>query len=680
MQINDEKEKKLKDKKFINKRTTICIIIVAVIFLAFVIRLFNWQIINGEHYSELALSSATYSVKTDATRGEILDAQGNGLAVNITSYEIVFDKLYVDASSLNSTITELISLMEQGQEEWVDVLPIKVSNGAYAYTDDKEEIKTLRSADYLDLDDTATAQDCINLLCDRYDVAGVEDKQEVRNLLSVYYNMEKQGYSNSVPYVFAEDIGKNMVAIISENTQNISGIEIETSLTRYYPEGDLAPHILGALGSITKEEYEEKTEAGFDYGYNDKIGKFGLEYSYEDQLKGMAGEKMVEKNSQGSVTEVVKTVDAKPGNTLYLTINSELQKVANTALEREVKAARANGQKSGQNGADCETGAVVMLDVDDFSVLAVASYPTYDLNKYSLYGEYYISLANDENSPMYNRAFSGAFAPGSVYKPCIAAAGLQEGIIRYNTEITCIRYYNFFASNPVACMSTHGAIDLETAIAKSCNYYFSEVGRLLGIDTAYLYAEKFGLGVKTGIEVNESTGILAGRDSTNWTEGNTIQAAIGQSDNAFTPVQLATYVATIANDGVRLQTHLVDKITNYQRTKTLYEYDSENPKVMDTAGVSQQNMEYVQKSMLAVTQSTGGTAYSVFGEYPVKVAAKTGTAENAGSDHTVFICYAPFDDPEVAVAVILEHGSYGRYSMGVAKSLLDTYFNIKTNN
>jgi penicillin-binding protein 2 len=277
---------------------------------------------------------------------------------------------------------------------------------------------------------------------------------------------------------------------------------------------------------------------------------------------------------------------------------------------------------------------------------------------------------------MYNRAFVGSFAPGSVFKPCVAAAALEEGVINTGTHITCTKYYNYYPSNPVACMGTHGSIDLDEAITHSCNYFFAETGRLLGINTMYLYAEKFGLGEKTGLEVGESSGFLAGRDSTTWQDGNTVQAAIGQSDNAFTPVQLATYAATIANNGTRLKTHIVKEIKDYERTKTVYKYNSKKPEVMSTSGVSGENLRAVQRAMLDVTTSTGGTAYSVFGNYKVKVAAKTGTAENAGSDHTVFICYAPYDKPKVAVAVVLEHGAYGRYSMGVAKALLDKYFSI----
>lgn len=674
--LNDEKEKKLQEKKFIERRTVICLCIVSVFFLAYVARLFSWQIIEGDYYKEIAEKSTAYSVTTDATRGEILDCNGKGLAVNKSCYRVKIDKLFLDKTTEKETILQIIAFMDKAQEEWIDILPIKISKGNFVFiTDEQDEIKTLKSEQYLNLKNKDNADNCMRLLTQRYNLEEIKNKQNLRDLASVYYNMEKQRFSNTTPYIFAEDISTKAVAIISENTQNITGVEIETYLERHNPDGDLAPHILGALGSITQTEYEEKTAEGKDYGFDDKIGKFGLEYSFEDRLKGTGGEKIVQKNAQGSITDVVQKINAKPGETLYLTIDSNLQKVANEALKTQITAARFNGKNLADgNGEDCQTGAVVMLDVKDFSVLAASSYPTYDLNRYSEYGKYYVSLATDKNSPMYNRAFVGSFAPGSVFKPCVAAAALEEGIIKENTKIKCTKFYNFYPTNPVACMGYHGSISLNTAVSKSCNYYFADAGRLLGIDTMYLYAERFGLGEKTGLEIAEGKGFLAGRDSTKWLDGNTVQAAIGQSDNAFTPVQLATYTATIANGGTRLRTHIVKEIRNYQRTKVVYEYDRENPEIIDTAGVSRDNLKKVQQAMRKVVSDDGGTANPYFGKYPIKIAAKTGTAENSGSDHTVFICYAPYDDPEVAIAVVLEHGAYGKYSMNVAKSLLDAYF------
>ncbi len=677
----EEKENKLREKRFLQRRTTICVIIIAVVFFGFAVKLFKWQIIDGPQYRKLAATSTAYTVSTDATRGEILDCNGVGLAVNRTGYRIAIDKLFMKPEKLNSTILLLIGLMEIKDEKWINVLPIKLSSdGKYKFKDSMaDEIKTLKSPDYLDLKSGDSADKCIKMLTERYELEDIKDKTDLLNLISVHYNMELNAYSNTTPYIFAKNISSEMVAIISENMQGVSGVEIQTFLTRNSPVGSLAPHIIGALGSISQKEYEEKTKEGKDYGFNDSIGKFGVESAFEDELRGVGGERLVQKDADGNVTKVASSVDAQPGHTVYLTIDSKLQKVANDSLEKQIKAAKLNGEtealsKGAGCGEDCETGAAVMLDVRDFSVLAAASYPSYNLNKYSNYDDYYISLVEDKTTPLYDRAFNGSFAPGSVFKPCVACAALQEGIINSGTTFECTKKYTFYPTNPVACMGYHSYINLNSAITQSCNCYFAETGRLLGIDTMYLYAEKFGLGEKTGLEVDESTGILAGRDSTTWQEGNTVQAAIGQSDNAFTPVQLAAYAATIANDGTRLKTHIVKEIRNYERKKTLYKYNTKKPEKLNTIGVSKDNLDIVQDAMRNVVASPSGTANYILGNYKIPVAAKTGTAENAGSDHTVFICYAPFDKPKVAIGVVIEHGKYGKYSMNVAKALLDAYF------
>ena len=564
-------------------------------------------------------------------------------------------------------------------DKWEDTLPIELSGNTLSYKKGAEdEIATLLSEDYLNLDENTTAQDCFTKLLERYKIDEKLTLTEQRNLVSVHYNMELTGYSSSNPYVFAKDIKRSTVSAVSENTQGVSGIDVQTYLVRKAQDSDLAPHILGALGSITEEEYEKLKDGNKTYSLTDSVGKFGIELAFENQLKGEGGMKIIKRNSDGTIVDTIETIDSKPGNTVYLTLDKKLQETAVKSLAENVKAAKVQGVATKESyggsgwGEDCETGAVAMLSVRDFSVLAAASYPTYDLNKYSQYGDYYVKLSENKNSPMYNRISVGSFACGSVYKPCVACAALEEKTITKDTEIFCKQEYDYYPSNVVHCMHYHGDENVTGAIAQSCNYFFAETGRRLGIETMYLYSEKFGLGEYTGIEIEESKGTLAGRDSTSWMPGNTVQAAIGQSDNAFTPLQLATYAATLANDGTRLKTHVVSKVTDYERTKTIEDYSKAT--VVDTCGISKKNLDIVQKAMLEVTQDEDGTAYSMFGDYKVKVAAKTGTAENAGSDHTTFICYAPFDKPEVAVAVVIEHGAKGRYSMQVAKDLLDVYF------
>lgn len=679
MDFIKRRKKRESKNKYPKTTITVCIIITLAFFVLFTARLVDWQIVHGSEYRELAKRSTSYTVQTDATRGEILDKNGDGIVVNTTHYKIVIDKLYANEETLDTNLLALINLMNLTGDKWEDTLPIEFSGNTLSYKKGAEdEIATLLSEDYLNLDENTTAQDCFKKLLERYKIDENLSLNEQRNLVSVHYNMELTGYSSSNPYVFAKDIKRSTVSAVSENTQGVSGIDVQTYLVRKAQDSDLAPHILGALGSIAEEEYEKLKDGNKTYSLTDSVGKFGIELAFESQLKGEGGMKIIKRNSDGTIVDTIETIDSKPGNTVYLTLDKKLQETAVKSLAENVKAAKAQGVATKQSyggsgwGEDCETGAVVMLSVKDFSVLAAASYPTYDLNKYSQYGDYYVKLSENKNSPMYNRISVGSFACGSVYKPCVACAALEEKTITKDTEIFCKQEYDYYPSNVVHCMHYHSDLNVTGAIAKSCNYFFAETGRRLGIETMYLYSEKFGLGEYTGIEIEESKGTLAGRDSTNWMPGNTVQAAIGQSDNAFTPLQLAAYAATLANDGTRLKTHVVSKVTDYERTKTIEDYS--NPTVVDTCGISKENLDIVQKAMLEVTQNEDGTAYSMFGDYKVKVAAKTGTAENAGSDHTTFICYAPFDKPEVAVAVVIEHGAKGRYSMQVAKDLLDGYF------
>lgn len=658
---------------------TVCIIISLVCMAIFIVRLADWQLVNGSRYKLISAKSTNYSVQTDAVRGEILDRSGEGLVVNNTRYKIVIDKLYADEAKLSNTTLKLTTTLEKTGDKWIDILPVKYENG-YAFKESREnEINKLKELCGLKQD--ASAAQCVAALKKRYEIPDGYTEEQLRKVLSVRYNMEQSGYSNDNPYTFADDISRSAMNAVSENTQGINGVEVQTYLVRSAQDASLAPHILGALGAVSQEEYDELSKSGKEYQLTDSVGKFGIEQAFEEELKGVGGTKIIRKNADGSIIDTVETIDSKPGNSIFLTLDKRLQEVAVKSLEKNIKDAKAYGElemeNKGQNlqGEDCESGAVVMLSVKDFSVLAAASYPTYDLNKYSEYGDYYIKLSKDKNSPMFNRAFTGTFAWGSVFKPCVALAALEEKVIKPSTTIYCTEKYDYYPTNVVKCMHKHEDEDLKGAITESCNYYFAETGRKLGIENMYLYAEKLGFGEYTGVEIDEARGTLAGRDSTTWEAGNTVSAAIGQSDNAFTPVQLATYAATIANNGTRLKTHLVSKITDYERKKTIESFDKAEK--VDTSGVSKENMKTVQDAMLSVTQSEKGTAYSVFGDYKVKVAAKTGTAENSGSDHTTFICYAPYENPEVAVSVVIEHGVKGSYSMQVARDLLDEYFKNK---
>ena len=674
--------KKEEKKDSAKLRSLICVALLVVIFVCFAFRLFDWQIVHGEEYKELSDASTAHTVQSDSTRGEILDVDGNPLAVNETAYNIVLNKVYAsEDSELNLIIINLLNTLNECDENYIDELPISWQDGGFVFDEGSEgDVEYIESPVMLN-QEGLSADEIVQKLAERYHAENISDPFTKRSVVSVRYNMEKKGFSYEQVYVVASDVSSDTIAVVSERNQTVPAVEIRTVNERVIKSGELIPHILGVVGKLDEEEYESHKDKG--YGLDDQIGKVGVEAAMEDYLRGKAGEKTIISDADGKVIGEEETVKSKPGDTVYLTINSRIQEVAAYTIAkniqeaqrlglRDVKNARAsNAKQQSKLGEDCEAGAAVLLDVRDNSVICAASYPNYDISRFydPEYSEY---LFSDDNVPMFNRAFEGSFAPGSTFKPCVATAALQENIISDTTTIHCNGVYDYYKDDVVHCLGHHGDQQLESAMAHSCNCYFAEVGRRVGITTMYMYAEKLGLGSKTGLEVNESTGVLAGRDSTTWFEGNTVQAAIGQSDNAFTPVQLATYASTIANDGVRYRTHLVRKVVNYERDETVLYNDPEKPEVVAQTGVSQYNIDLVKEAMHAVSQTA--TMREMAGGFPISMGCKTGTAENAGSDHNVFICFAPYEDPEVALCVLFEHGGRGYLPQQAACDILEAYF------
>ncbi|MVB12248.1 Penicillin binding protein transpeptidase domain protein [Caprobacter fermentans] len=664
-------------------------LLIFAVLLAYALRLFNWQIVNGATFLEKADKSSSYRVDMDTTRGEILDSAGNGLAVNRTGYAIVFDKAYLTKETENPTILTLIRLLGSKGEKWADELPIAVnSKGEYEFISGRDkDIATLKSKDFLHVESYATAAQCMQHLIDQYDCGGYSAK-DTRDIVSVRYNMTKSGFSVSTPYVFAQDVSKETVQVISENSMRLPGVQAKLTTKREYPDGTLMPQILGTIGSISAEEW--KTLQDKDYEYNDRIGKSGIEQAFESALRGKSGEKVVEMTGQGNVASETVTSSPQPGETVYLTIDSRLQKVLNASLAQNIKATREYGKKlcaenykgsSSGHGEDCVAGGAVILRVSDFAVLAASTFPTYDENEYLTDTNYYSQLLKDKNLPLINRAFNGIFTPGSVVKPYVALTALQEKSITTSTRILGNSVYTRFSDVglPLGSIGNYGMITANYAIEKSSNSFFYEVGYRTGISALNLYAPRFGLGVKTGIELSESAGVLAGpaeksASGGSWWDADTVEAAVGQSDNQFTPLQLATYAATIANNGTRLKSHVVDKITNYARSQVI---SQTKPQTVENIGVDQSYIDYVKAAMRSVAAE--GTASSMFRNYGVPLAAKTGTAVlTPHSDNVTFIGFAPYDNPQIAVAVVLEHGATSKYSLTVAKDAFDAYFYGKT--
>lgn len=665
-------------------RYTVCILLLAAIFLRYEIRLFEWQVIKGDEFEEQALSDRTDAIELDGVRGQILDTNGEVLAGNRISYNIVFNRLNEVYSERNATIIKVIDLMEERGEEWRDRLPIVIdSDGDYQFSEDSDsEIESMR--ELLNLADYTTADECMAELASEFGCEGYS-REDARNVASVRYSMVRDGYSRTTPYVFAEDVSLELVGIISQRADDWKGVEPKESVARYYGEdGSLTAHIIGHVGSRSEEEYQQSKKDGTAYDYEtnlsgykwaDVTGRGGFEEAFETELRGKRGLETIYVDDAGEVTSTAVTVQPEEGNTVYTTIDSDLQRVANLSLKKNIE-----GNTTAKN---CTSGAVVVLDVSDFGVLVNSSYPTYDMNLYTTDNKYINEKQNDKGLPLLNRALGGIYVPGSVFKPLVALTALQERVISAGTTYVCPGYFEY-EDMTLKCLCGGGTHNVYSAIADSCNTFFCNVGLDTRIQRIDAYAEFFGLGEKTGVELSEEVGIMANPqehyESTGeqWLDGLTAQTAIGQSDNMFTPMQLAAYCATIANGGVRLQTHFLDKITDYSGEEILQEYE---PVELYDAGLTSDVLNAVKAGMIGT--ATYGTASTVFADYPVSVACKTGTAETSDSENGTeanlsFICYAPADNPEIAVAVMLEYGNKGRYAQNVAKDILDQYFGYYT--
>lgn len=675
-------------------RYAFCILLVAAFFLLYEVRLFQWQVVHGDEFVEQARSDRTDVVELEAARGEILDRNGKVLAGNRTTYEVIYDALEMDYAARNSTILQVIDLLEERGETWRDPLPIALSDDeedgeTYRFLPGREgDVETLKST--LNLAEYATADQCMADLAETFNCQGFSS-EDARTVASVRYAMVRDGFSRTNPYVIARDVSVETVAVISQRSDRWLGVQGRVAVTRYYGEdGALAPHVLGLVGDISREELDQAEEDGTAYDYenyenisgyklNDTIGKWGLESVFESELRGQRGEKTLTTDETGQVSSAAVTTAPQEGHTVVTTLDSDLQRVANLSLKKNIE-----GNTDAKN---CRSGAAVVLDVRDFGVLACASYPTYDL---STFYEDYERLAEDPREPQFNRALAGIYVPGSIFKPMVALAALQEGVIGAGTSYYCdpekgFEYGEGEGALRQGCLCGGGVRDVYTGLAYSCNTYFANVGLDLGIRRMDAYAEYFGLGEKTGLELYEDSGIMTSRQEyldrfgVEMPEGVTAQAAIGQADDMFTPMQLAAYCATIGNNGKRLATHFLREITDYSGEEVLETYQARE---LFDAELSADVVAVVKQGMMG--SATYGTAKDVFADYPVSIACKTGTAETSSNSVTgtepniSFICLAPAENPQIAVAVMLEYGNKGSWAKNVAKDILDQYFGYVT--
>ncbi len=653
------------------KREAVITAIVAVVFAVFLVNLFRIQIFQAEGLKNSAVTSVT--VKVDAARGEIFDCNGNPLVTNKQVNTIVFHYQTFppgkDAEGRNTVIAGLISLFSRYNLEWKDNLPIQVTaSGKLAFSKDKDaEIEYLKSSAFLNLNYYADVNDCFNALVERYSLQNYSKKQ-ARDIASVYYSMRKDGFNTGTPYVFATDVSNEVVAVIKENSSTYIGVDVQVKSEREYLDGSVAPHIIGFVGSISPEEYETKKNEG--YSLNDVIGKSGIEYTMEKYLRGEPGEKTIYVDENGNTTEVY-TKQPVAGDNIVLTIDTKLQKTANEALSSLIETMQ-------KTNKDAKAGAVVVMNTKNNDVLACANYPSFDL---STYNDDVKLLMADPDKPLWNRALRSIYTPGSTIKPAVAMAGLEEGVINAQSLVFCSGTYKHYEDYQPKCSTgVHHNQDVIHALYHSCNIFFYETSRLLGIDKLNDYYTMFGLGQKTGIELTENEGTVDSpqlRTSKGelWTPGLTVQAGIGHGDNQFTPIQLCSYVSTIANKGVRYKAHVIKSIMNSDYSRTISKREAQ---VLSKADFKEENWALVYKGMYLV----GTESYADFSKVPATVAAKTGTTsifkkvngKEVEINNGLTITFAPYDDPEIAVAVIIEGAKSGGSTAPVASSIMQQYF------
>jgi penicillin-binding protein 2 len=637
--------------------------------LLFAVVLYDAQILHGGENRAKSISSNAASETVTASRGIITDRNGKVLVSNRLAYTLVFDRSgFADDAALNAAILRLVQLCEETGTGWNDTLPIGRVGNFLRYSNARSETFD-KFIEKNDLTSGASGRQLLSELRELYHVDESLSEREARLIVGVRYELHSRD-----SYTFAEDVSTEVLSLITDG--RYEGVTIRTASARVYNTA-LAAHILGTIGPIWQEEWSSNEDTGYvgyaDKGYsmNDLVGKDGVEKAFESYLRGTDGRRLITTDETGKITGELYTREPQPGGTVALTLDIDLQADVEAALAETISGMI--DKDSNERG-----GAAAVVSVGTGEVLALASYPTYDL---STFNEDYDELVNDQRLPMFNRATQGIYAPGSTFKMVTAVAALESGIITPSSIIQDRGIYTYYKDPQPMCWiysqtgSTHGRINVSQAITDSCNYFFYEVGRLTGIRTLDSYASQFGLGQSTGIEIGDSSGVLASPEwaeshDQEWTDGQTITAAIGQSYNLFTPLQLANYVATLVGGGDHYQAHLLKNVKAYDNSRLLYMYDD---KPMNTVEISDSTLSAVTRGMHELTVS-GSVAYA-FENCVVSAGAKTGSAQ-VGTDiaNGVFVAYAPYEKPEIAVAIVIEKGGSGAALANTAVEIINSWF------
>jgi penicillin-binding protein 2 len=650
------------------------LLIIAIAF--YVLRLINLQLALGNDFLEQSQKKVLRNTIIQAPRGEICDRLGRPLVTNRKGYTIYIEKDLISEEKLNDVLLNLSKVFTKTSDKYIDTFP--VSNAPYTFISTQNQDNTAKQfAQFLTankLPNNIDAQALMNKLIEKYELEKYIP-EDTRKIAGIRYELDCKLKSSSDSYAFAPDVKIETVTRIRENAAEFPGVSVEVTPIREYVEDDIAANILGRVGSIFAEEYPALKEKG--YKMNDTVGKDGIEKTCEEYLKGKDGLRQVEKNTDGQVTAIIDSVNPEPGNNVILTIDKDLQRAAEQSLRTRIdEIIKADNGTRG--GFDARGGSAVAIDVNTGEILALATYPSYKLSEYS---SNFAQLVNDPLNPLLNRPISGAYTPGSIFKMVTGIAALDENVITTSTSFNCTGKYTFFDSYQPSCYhgTAHGAQNVIGALRYSCNAFFFDAGRQVTIEKLNSYTAKFGLGVLTGIELTgEVKGIIAGKaerelKGERWNPGDTIQAAIGQSDNMFTPLQFASYIQTVAANGTRYKPHIVKSIKDYHFVNTIKQND---PIVVDTVPMSPTVIDAIKYGMRRVILE--GSAAARFNGFGVEVAGKTGTAQvPGGSSDGAFVAFAPYDKPQIAIAVQVEHGGEGGYVSIIARDIFEKYFASK---
>lgn len=674
------------ERKTAIRRMRVLVAAACILMLLYGLRLIFLQLVNGDDFKSQATNTTDYKFTVTAARGDIVDSRGERIATSVTGYNVVLNKLLMGDEDLDEMLQKIVELLRANGESWNDTLLISQPDAAGNYTftaeagSTKDQKALAAMKDNLGLQQYATANDVMEKLVEDYNLASYPLSWQ-RTLGGIHYEMQLQAFSNVNNFIMAENVSEATVATIKEHSLSLPGVEIVETSTRSYEQSTVLPHVLGRVGKITAEKWKVTDENGQTtyplrekgYNMNDIIGISGLESAYEDELRGKDGVETITRNSDGVIVDTALTTVPEPGHTVQLTIDSRFQKAVDKALAENIDMINRVYNTGSMKAA---AGAAVVLDVKDGSVLAASNYPSFDQN---LYATQYSEYSADESLPLFNRALQGLYTPGSTFKPAVAIAALDTGLINRYSTVNCTRVYTYYKDYRPKCTQHghgNGPIDVVNAIKWSCNIFFYDVGRRLTSDVYDAYAYKLGLGQRTGVEVSEATGHLTTKNDSNYMESLDIQAAIGQGNTVVTPVQLATYAATIANRGTRYRTHFVKAILDSNTGEVLQETQ---PEVMDVIEDKGETFDLIQQGMIGVSQTISALA-----NYPYTIACKTGTPQRSegyysGSSYrhytnTTMIAYGPTEDAQIAIGIVVEYGGGGARAGNLMADIFNAYF------